>query len=204
VVERGRRFDLVEREAPHRPHDRPRAPRRPRSEDAKAPTHVDPSWSLVMKLESMRTLLLRYVLTLIRDFAAAEDVAHEAVKSALANPDFDPDRDDSFGYVKQKALWLVRDRGRLLAKQPKSLPPDLIDHRSDLPAQALERHETCDRVRRAVARLSEAHKEVILRHLRGMSHEQVAADLDLPVRTVYKRYHHAKAALRRRLEEGGE
>jgi RNA polymerase sigma factor (sigma-70 family) len=157
-----------------------------------------------MKLESMRTPLLRYVLTLIRDFADAEDVAHEAVKSALANPDFDPDRDDNFGFVKQKVVWLVRDRGRRLAKSPKSLPADLIDHRSDLPAQALERHETCDRVRRAVARLSEALQEVILRHLRGMSHEQVAADLDLPVRTVYVRFHHAKAALRRCLEEGGE
>src|SRR6185312_12294411 len=62
--------------------------------------------------------------------------------------------------------------------------------------------EDAQAVHDALARLSDAHREVLLlRFLEDMSYEDIAAVLQCPVGTVRSRIHHAKAALRNVLEK---
>jgi RNA polymerase sigma factor (sigma-70 family) len=118
----------------------------------------------------------------------------------LHRPDFDPSRPDAVGYLKQAALWRLRDERRRSAHQPGPLPAQLLDPSANDPHQALEREETRERVRRGVDRLPEEQWAVLVRRLSGMGHEQTAADLGVPIAVVYRRFHEANAALRRILE----
>jgi RNA polymerase sigma-70 factor (ECF subfamily) len=67
---------------------------------------------------------------------------------------------------------------------------------------ALEAAERADAVRRALARLPEKHRAVLaLREVEGMTYEEIAAALGVPVGTVESRLHRARRALAERLEK---
>jgi RNA polymerase sigma-70 factor (ECF subfamily) len=67
---------------------------------------------------------------------------------------------------------------------------------------ALEAAERADAVRRALARLPEKHRAVLaLREVEGMTYEDIAAALGVPVGTVESRLHRARRALAGRLEK---
>jgi RNA polymerase sigma-70 factor (ECF subfamily) len=141
--------------------------------------------------------LLAFVGRLVGDRPTAEDITHDTFLAALGQPDFDPCRGvAAIKYLKTKARWLVQDHHRRSGRIRGSAA-DLADRGADLPEQAAEREETREQVRRGVAGLSEDHQEVVVRHLAGMGHEQIAADLKIPIKVVYRRFHAAKWALRR-------
>jgi RNA polymerase sigma-70 factor (ECF subfamily) len=65
----------------------------------------------------------------------------------------------------------------------------------------LEEAERARGVREAMARLPEKHRVVLaLREIEGMTYEEVAAALGVPVGTVESRLHRARRALAKRLE----
>jgi RNA polymerase sigma factor (sigma-70 family) len=137
-----------------------------------------------------------------RDQATAEDIVQTTYALVLGHPDFDPGRPGAVGFLKRKALWLLQDHQRRAARAPGPLPDHMADQRDTSPEQALEREETREHLWRLVGHLSRAHHAVMVRHLRGMAHCQIAADLRLPTKTVYRLFHQAKAALRRLIVEG--
>lgn len=60
----------------------------------------------------------------------------------------------------------------------------------------LERRETRDRVRAGIDGLSPEHRVVVLlREVEGLSYEEIASVLEVPVGTVRSRLHNARAAL---------
>jgi RNA polymerase sigma-70 factor (ECF subfamily) len=70
------------------------------------------------------------------------------------------------------------------------------------PAELLEAGEAIGRVERAFARLSPKKREVfVLVTLEGLSGEEAASALQIPVNTVWTRLHHARRALRAALGE---
>jgi RNA polymerase sigma-70 factor (ECF subfamily) len=72
------------------------------------------------------------------------------------------------------------------------------------PSQRLNRQELAQRVREAMARLSESDREVLLlRHFEGLSNPEVAVLLDLTPGTVSKRYGRAVLRLHDLLIESG-
>jgi RNA polymerase sigma-70 factor (ECF subfamily) len=72
------------------------------------------------------------------------------------------------------------------------------------PSQRLRRQELAQRVREAMARLSESDREVLLlRHFEGLSNPEVAALLGLTPGTVSKRYGRAVLRLHNLLFESG-
>jgi RNA polymerase sigma-70 factor (ECF subfamily) len=72
------------------------------------------------------------------------------------------------------------------------------------PSQRLDRRELAQRLRRAVAQLPEADREVILmRHFEGLSNHEVACLLAMDPGTVSKRHGRAMLRLHRILFEGG-
>ncbi len=147
--------------------------------------------------------LLAFVLRMVRDSATAEDIAQTAYEQVFRDPTFDPSRPDAVGFLKQNARWRAQEHRRQSRRKPGSLPAGLSDSGAGQPDQTMEREEVRQRVGRAVDQLPAAQRVIMVRHLSGMEHEQVAADLQLPVKLVYSRFHNGKAALRRLLENDG-
>lgn len=72
------------------------------------------------------------------------------------------------------------------------------------PDAALEQAEQVERLRRCVAELPEADREVLeLRHTAGLSFAEIAATLDQPLGTVLARAHRALKKLRVKMEPAG-
>lgn len=70
------------------------------------------------------------------------------------------------------------------------------------PGEPLEEAERRELLRRAMARLSEEHRSIIvLRHMEECSYEDIAQILEISVGTVRSRLHRARAALLEHLQE---
>lgn len=70
------------------------------------------------------------------------------------------------------------------------------------PAELASKAEQMERVRRAVARLGEADRQIVhLRHTAGLSFREIAQTLEQPLGTVLARSHRAVAKLRKMLQD---
>jgi RNA polymerase sigma-70 factor (ECF subfamily) len=68
----------------------------------------------------------------------------------------------------------------------------------------LARRETVERVRAAIEELGPEHRAVVLlREIEGLSYEEIASVLDVPVGTVRSRLHNARAILAASLARAG-
>jgi RNA polymerase sigma factor (sigma-70 family) len=101
------------------------------------------------------------------------------------------------------ATNLVRRHRRSLARLAARIAAWACERRPNpptTPGQALEASEDATRAKRALARLSQKKREVfVLIALEGVSAEEAAATLGIPVGTVWTRLHHARRELRARL-----
>jgi RNA polymerase sigma-70 factor (ECF subfamily) len=69
------------------------------------------------------------------------------------------------------------------------------------PDEAADRMELCEKVRNAIGRLSEEHREIImLRHFHGMAYKEIADTLRCPQGTVMSRLHAARQRLKELLQ----
>lgn len=91
---------------------------------------------------------------------------------------------------------LVQSLEHISGEQGRQMAAD-----SQSPVEGLERQESCERVRAAIASLSEDHRAVIvLRELEGYAYEEIATILDIPIGTVRSRLHRARWELHERLK----
>jgi RNA polymerase sigma factor (sigma-70 family) len=93
--------------------------------------------------------------------------------------------------------WLRQLRAEILGLE-------LADRPSDAPgpAEAAEAADLATRVRASVAGLPDGQRDAVwLFYLQGLSHREVAAELDISVGAVKARLHQARAALARNLVE---
>ena len=146
-------------------------------------------------------LAFGYALTLVRDFALAEDVVQEAFVAAWASLK-GLDTPAAFpgwlrGIVGHCAHRVLRRK--LLAMAP-------LDEAAAVPAGGLDPSATAERGERAGAMLAAvealptALREVTLLHyVHERSHAQIATFLGLPATTVNNRLHAARAQLKRRM-----
>jgi len=137
----------------------------------------------------------------VRDDATAENIIQTACAAVLGDPEFDPTRPDAAGFIKRKAWWLIQDHWRGRGQAAGLLPDSLADTRTIRPDRVIERAETSAWVWSRVAQLPKDLRAVMTLHLEGLDHNQIAADHDLPIRIVYGRFHRAKVALHRILEQ---
>ncbi len=87
---------------------------------------------------------------------------------------------------RQESLEALRERGR----------PEIVDPRAD-PAADAARHELQARVWKALAELSEPHREIlVLRDYQDLSYREIATVLKIPQGTVMSRLHAARSRLR--------
>lgn len=105
------------------------------------------------------------------------------------------------------AVNVCRERRRAAASRPPGLDREveseplraLPDGSPGLEA-ALEKRELQEAVRSAIEALAPHHREaILLREIEGLSYEEMAELLEVPVGTVRSRLHNARAALAERL-----
>jgi len=94
-------------------------------------------------------------------------------------------------------------RAESIEANPDGLLSQMADSAPD-PEEAVHRMELRRRVWRAIAALSEDHREiVVLRDFHGLSYDDLARALGIKVGTVMSRLHAARQQLRARLTEEG-
>jgi RNA polymerase sigma-70 factor (ECF subfamily) len=149
--------------------------------------------------------LFRYALRLTRDHARAEDVVQETLLKVWRHPEVmkDPERSPR-AWLFTVARNMIIDEQRSARFRSESAVPD--PEAAHDGAGADEADSTVDRLllSSALARISDAHRAVILRsYYRGWTTAQIAADLHIAEGTVRSRLHYAMRALRLALEEMG-
>ncbi len=132
----------------------------------------------------------RYAYTLLRTKHLAEEVVQETMiavwKGAAKYAGRSKPSTWIFGIARNQAYSLVRKESR------RERVPDVSLVEPD-PAPAVQRQE---RVARALATLSDDHREVVfLTFYEGLSYPEIAAILDIPAGTVKSRMYHAKRRL---------
>lgn len=143
--------------------------------------------------------LWRSALALGRDSHWAEDLAQETLVEAWRSlPRFDGRCRFStwlYGILRHRFL-----KGRQHASAPRVSEPDALGRvpsAEDTPDRSAEASEDAQRVRRAVASLSDEHRLVVeLRFFAGAKLDEIAAALGCPLGTVKSRLHHALEKLR--------
>jgi RNA polymerase sigma factor (sigma-70 family) len=127
------------------------------------------------------------------------DLARDAVQEAAVAAMTDLERlrsPDRFGaWFCGIALNVSRRWLRQLQPEVPGLLPDLVSGSPD-PAEVAEVADTAARVRGAIATLADGQQHAVrLFYLQGLSHREVAAELDISVGAVKARLHQARAAL---------
>lgn len=157
---------------------------------------------------ALERLLVRYEASLFGFFyrlggdptACAELVQAVMTRLYLERGRYDPSRPFApWVYGIAKNVW--NDHLRRRARSRTDLVGDSLQDApspAPSPAENLEQLEDADHVRRAVQRLPEDQRlVVVLRHWQGLTYEEIAAALQVPLGTVKWRLHEALTKLGR-------
>jgi RNA polymerase sigma factor (sigma-70 family) len=163
------------------------------------PASLSPS----QETEQYRARVTRYIRYLVHDTGEAEDLAQETLLKAyrLRNTLRDPAALESWLYqiATHMSIDRLRQRARTVARQVETPVEELpiADRARPSPLTIIQQTEMGDCVQRYVAELSDVYKAVLLLHdADGLTADEIAHVLELPLTTVKMRLHRA----RRRLE----
>ncbi len=128
----------------------------------------------------------------------AEDAAQEAFMVALERLDDCRTPDRFAGWL----LTIVRNRARNVVRREVLRDTDAVPEtaaaRGRSPEQTMEHLELQERLGRALRRLPQVQREIVLLHdLEGWRHREIAEHLGLPSGTVRSHLHFARKSLRR-------
>ena len=133
---------------------------------------------------------------------AVQDIFLELWRSAHR---YDPARAAETTFVTILARRRLIDRKRREARQPETtpLPEELLSLQPD-PSAGPESRDELDRVVRALSELSSEQQQAItLAIYQGLTHEEIASRLNLPLGTVKSHMRRGMLQLRERLSAGG-
>ena len=147
--------------------------------------------------------ILRLALGMLRDRAAAEDVAQETFVRAFRY--YDTFRSDAalFTWLYRIAVNLCLDAQRKSGLRP-VVPLDELDDAqagfdpSPNPEGALQIRQLARRTEAALEMLTPNHRAILLlREVEGLSYKEISRVLRIPTGTVMSRLHHARMNLQR-------
>jgi RNA polymerase sigma-70 factor (ECF subfamily) len=155
-----------------------------------------------LETEQYRPRVVRYIRYLIRDVSETEDLAQETFIRAYRQQETlrDPAALESWLYRIATHICIdrLRQRARTTARQADSPVEDLpiIDHAQPSPFVIVQQAEMGECVDQYVVTLSDPQKAVLLLHdADGMTDNEIADLLTLPLTTVKMRLHRARQKL---------
>lgn len=153
--------------------------------------------------------LYRYILSLVRDPAEAEDLTQETFLRAFRQRDSLRDTGALAAWLYRIATHVCLDRLRQRTRRaPRESDADLTevevpDPNSPSLQQEVEQEEMSACVQQYLADLPDSYRAVILLHdLHGLTGSQIAETLDLPLTTVKIRLVRARRRLQAALQAG--
>jgi RNA polymerase sigma-70 factor (ECF subfamily) len=151
--------------------------------------------------ERYETRLFGFLYAQIQNRADAEDAFHEAFLSALKSPIAHFERGGFRAWLYRVARNLTVNRARTQQRGARALAqlPNGQPTHAASPNEALEEHELERALEVAIARLPPALSEVF--HLRrsGLSYDEIASVLEIPLGTLKSRMHQMVTHLREEL-----
>jgi RNA polymerase sigma-70 factor (ECF subfamily) len=152
--------------------------------------------SLVSQIEALIPRLRRYARVVVRDPVAADDLVQDSLARALEKIHLWKDGTDLrawlFTILHNRHISLARQA----ARQRRVVELQKFKPGSELLPNQIARLELRD-LERAIARLREEHRSLILLvGLEGMSYEEAASVVDVPVGTVRSRVSRGRETLR--------
>ncbi len=167
-----------------------------------APVPADFAAQLIALLPRLR----RFGAALAGSLDAADDLVQSACERAFRAPDrFEPGtRLDAWMFRIMRNIWIDQRRaqGRGLGRAgPATSEPEVLESiMGEDGRDVTEARLKLDKVRATLATLPEEQREVIAAVcVEGLSYQEAAAMLDVPVGTVMSRLHRARRALGMRL-----
>jgi RNA polymerase sigma-70 factor, ECF subfamily len=153
-------------------------------------------------MERYRDPVTRYIRYLIRNAAEAEDLAQEVFLRAHRQLQTlrDPAALESWLYQIATHVSIDRMRQRAKAREREADAPveelPIADRKRPSPLTVLEQNEMSACVQRCMADLSDRYKAVLLLHdADGLTADEIAHLLQLPLTTVKMRLHRARRQL---------
>jgi len=128
--------------------------------------------------------LVRYCHRLTGDADVAEDIAQESMVRLFDNQVSGPD----YGvraWLFKTATHLVRDRYRVGQNRIRLLAVHPVrPSEPESPEQSVERKETLERAREALAELAPRDREILLMRYSGFSYKEIAAVIDVEATSI--------------------
>ena|ERR1035437_1240152 len=166
------------------------------------------SSSTFIETERYRARLTRYIHYLVRDAGEAEDLTQETLLRAYRQQSMLRDSAALESWLYQIATHIsvdrLRQRARTVARQVHTPVEELPIEDRDRPSplRVIQQTEMSECVRRYVADLSDPYKAVLLLHdADGLTADEIAHMLELPLTTVKMRLHRARQRLQAALNE---
>jgi RNA polymerase sigma-70 factor (ECF subfamily) len=157
----------------------------------------------VDEIEQYRPAVTRYIRHLVRDATEAEDLAQETLLRAHRHISALHDPAALAGWLYRIASHVSIDRLRQQAQvvQRRVDAPvedlSIADRARPSPLTIIQQNEMSECVQRHVANLPDVHKSVLLLHdCDGLTADEIAHLLQLPLTTVKMRLHRARQRLR--------
>ena len=167
-----------------------------------ARTHLD----IAGLYEAIREGLWVYVMSILRDSAAAEDVVHDVfaklVDRAGREADFCPECPRSYAYTSARNLALNRLRDLATRRRKTSEAQPYLEWRvPPSPEDAARRAEQIAEVHAHLDRLpAEQREALLLRTQSGLTFAEIGEVTRVPLQTAMSRYRYAVAALRKAMD----
>jgi RNA polymerase sigma-70 factor (ECF subfamily) len=141
--------------------------------------------------------LFGFICAYLSDSAEAEDVFHEAFLQVLRNRDLDPVSFRAWLYTTARNLCLNRLRSRKRGAEAKRRILELPGPDAPDPEEQLAQVRAQEALGDAVGQLPQTLSEVFHLRASGMSYEEMASVLELPLGTVKSRMHEMVKQLRK-------
>jgi RNA polymerase sigma-70 factor (ECF subfamily) len=176
------------------------AERPPRESGAEAPRRVAPEM-LRAAIDEHAAVVYRLALSIVRDRALADDVVQETLIKAWRSAPL-----DEAGKVPRAWMTKVARNTAISLLRTRREDPYADDRLPERPsgltvARAVEGRAALGELRHALDRLDEdARTLIVLREVDGMTYEEIAAAMELPLPTVKTRLFRARQSLKRALE----
>ncbi len=145
--------------------------------------------------------VVHVVYRMCSDLDLAEDAAQEAfLRAWLHLDDFQPGS-SLRNWLFRIAINVALDKLRLTHGTPLDLEAVNAVDSAEGPEEKLVNKQSSQRIQQAIQALSESNRAVlVLREYGGLSYEEIASTLDIPIGTVMSRLNYARNSLRKLLE----